>query len=316
MKQQHASARRGTNRAGRWLARAVLVAGGAVAGTAAAWAIGTASASAETAPPALPQDGTAVQQDEQATPVSDAVLGAGDDVLLGSARFAGYAAGAATRVGTGVQSADSVARGQQAAGEVSAAVHEFGQTAVVHPADRLLGSAEQVARQPQDAPRVLGQALTPPQHFLNFLHSKGSGLLKLPALAGAHGDGQGVPAASAIRLAPAAPIPAGPMGPISAALSHAHAATAHADFGDDNGNRRHGTQSDDFPFAPTHGPLAPSGLPYVPGGSAAGGHLDGQLLGMPAGALTLVDAHGIRAVRFGVRHTPVQPGEQPGVTPD
>jgi hypothetical protein len=106
------------------------------------------------------------------------------------------------------------------------------------------------------------------------------------------------------------------MGPIAAALPHGHTTAAHADFREDAGSRQHGGPSDRFPPAPTRGPLAPSGLPFAPGGSVAGGHLDGPLLGVPAGALTLVDAHGVRAVRFGIRHTPVQPGEQPGVTPD
>lgn len=316
MKQQNAAAQRGTARAGRWLARALLVVGGAVAGTAAAWAITTASASAETAPPALPQDGITVQQDEQATPVTDAVLGGSDDVLLGSAQFAGDAAGAAARYGTGAQSPDSIARGQQAADDVTGAVHEFGRTAVVHPAHRILGSAEQITREPQDAPRVIGQALTPPQDFLNFLHPSRSGLVKLPALTGSHSGAKGAPAAPPVELAPVAPAPAGPMGPIAAALPSGHAAAAHPDLRDDSGARRHGAQSDRFPFAPTRGPLVPSGVPFVPGGSVAGGHVDGPLLGVPANALTVVDAHGLRAVRFGIRHTPVQPGSQPGVTPD
>lgn len=316
MKQQNASAQRGTARAGRWLARALLVVGGAVAGTAAAWAISTASASAETAPPALPQDDT-TQQDEQATPVTDAMLGGSDDVLLGTSELAGDTAGTAVRFGTGVQSPDSIARGRQAAGDVRDAMHQFTRQAVVHPAHRLLGSAEQITRKPQDAPRVIGQALTPPQDVLNFLRPSGTGLVKLPAPLGAHSGDQRAPAAAQEQVLPAAaPMPAGPMGPIAAVLPPGHAAATHLDFRDGAGSRQDGARSNRFPFAPTRGPLAPSGVPFGPGGSPAGGHVDGPLLGIPANALTVVDARGLRAVRFGIRHTPVEPGSQPGVTPD
>lgn len=315
MKQQNASAQRGPARAGRWFARALLVVGGAVAGTAVAWAISTASASAETAPPALPQDGT-TQQEEQATPVTDAVLGTTDDVLLGTSELAGHAAGAAARVGTGVQSPDSIARGQQATGDVTDAMREFTRDAVVQPAHRLLGPAEQITRKPQDAPRVISQALTPPPDFLNFLRPSATGLIKLPALAGIHSGDQRTPAALPAEAPAVTPTPAEPMGPIAAVLPEGHTAAAHFDSRDESGSRHHGAPSDRFPFAPTRGPLVPSGVPFGPGGSVAGGHVDGPLLGVPANALTVVDARGLRAVRFGIRHTPVQPGSQPGVTPD
>jgi hypothetical protein len=57
-------------------------------------------------------------------------------------------------------------------------------------------------------------------------------------------------------------------------------------------------------------------LPAVPGGLNTGGHYDASLFGIPAGnwnvANTAVAASGL----FGVRHASVEPGSQPGVTPD
>ncbi|TNC27466.1 hypothetical protein FG385_09130 [Amycolatopsis alkalitolerans] len=302
---------RGPARAGRWLGRALLVVGGAVAGTAAAWAIGTASASAATAPPAPAQDVTS----EQATPVTDAVLGTGDDVLLGTEQLAGDSAGAAVRLGTGVQSPDSIARGAEAAGDVRDAMHQFTQYAVLNPADRLLGSAEQITREPQDAPRVISQALTPPPGFWNFLRPDGSALINLPALPGTHGGGHQHTQVEPPVAVASAPAPAGPMGPVATTLPREQFPAGH--LGSRNEPKRPGgAQPDPFPFDPARGPLAPSGVPSTPGGSAAGGHLDGPLFGVPANAVTVVDASGLRAVRFGLRHTPVQPGAQPGVTPD
>jgi hypothetical protein len=317
VKQQNAVERRGTVRAGRWFVRALLVVGGAVAGTAAAWAIGTASASAETANPALPPEST-TQQDvagAEITPVTDAAMSATDDVLLGASNLTGDAAAAAVRVGT--HPAPDTNRDQQVAGDVRDAVHHFTQDAVLHPAQRVLGSAEQISRKPQNAPKVIGNALTPPQGFLDFLHpTSGTGLIKLPALAGSHESGQHAPIAAPVSENAAAPAPAAPTDPFATVLPGKHAEAFHADSRGDRDSHHHGVRSGQFPFSPTRGPLAPSGFPVAPGGSAAGGHVDGPLLGVPANALTVVDADGLRAVRFDIRHTPVEPGTQPGVAPD
>ena len=314
MKHYSAAEQRGI-RALRWLVRALFVIGSAIAGTAVAWAISTATASAETAHPALSQEDTqTATAGDELTPVTDAAMGASDDVVAGASNLIGDTSAAAVRLGTGDWAPDANSD-RQVAGDVSHAVHEFTGTAVLRPAHRLLGSAEHISRKPQDAPRVLGEALTPPQDFLNFLHpASGTGLVKLPQPPVSHGDSdQRVPvAASSAEHASAA----GPMGPFAHVL---HAQRADFSDVDRHGERdRHsrGGQSGQFPYSPVRGPLAPVGLPLVPGGSAAGGHVDSPLFGIPAAALTLVDTHGERAVRFGIRHTPVQPGEQPGVTPD
>ncbi|KAA9166672.1 hypothetical protein FPZ12_000135 [Amycolatopsis acidicola] len=316
MKQYNAANRRGTARASRWFSRALLVVGGAVAGTAAAWAIGTASASAEvvTTPQA---DSTATQEvpggqvdGDQFTPFTDAAIGASDDVVAGASNLAGDAAGTAVKFGTG-QFRDGVERDQH----VADSVHEFTRTAVLHPAQRLLGSAEHITRKPQDAPKVIGQALTPPKAVLDLLHPSGAKeLIDLPQqLAEKHGGESHAPAVTAPK---AAPVPAAPMGPITTVISSAHNGIQHAGLHFSQQGKDQHVQRGHFPLAPQPGPLAPSGIPFVPNGSTTGGHLDGSLLGVPAHSLTVVDTQRLRALRFGIRHTPVEPGTQPGVTPD
>ena len=316
MKQYGAAEQRGIG-ALRWLVRALFVIGSAVAGTVIAWAISSATASAATAHPALSAEDTqTATAGDELTPVTDATMAATDDVVLGAANFAGDTSAAVVRLGTGDRAPDAE-RDQRVGGTVSDAVHDFASTAVLRPAHRVLGSAEHISRKPQDAPRVIGDALAPSQDFLNFLHpATNAGLIKLSDLQHSHGDSNqdmpvatptpGQAAAAAVEL----------LGPFA---DPQHAPRADTPGSDWHGNRdRHqaGDHSGQFPFSPTRAPLSPAGLPLVPGGSATGGHVDGPLLGVPTGALTLVDTHGERAVRFGIRHTPVQPGEQPGVTPD
>ncbi|GAA5157786.1 MULTISPECIES: hypothetical protein [Amycolatopsis] len=305
MKQQNASAQRGTARARRWLTRALFVVGGAVAGTAAAWAVSTASASAETASPVSGPEAV-VQQDEQAT--------AADATEAERAEHTEF------RLSQGKQvAADALEQSRRITAEVAESVQRFTQRTVVEPARQVVDTAVRVTLEPQSAPRVLSEALTPSHDVLHFLRPAATGeLIKLPGLPGRTDADEQTQASAPAAANPVAPaLPAGPLGPVAAVLPDAHAAAAqHLDARDQSGRQSHATQPDRFPFSPERGPLAPSGLPFGPGGSVTGGHVDGPLFGVPAGPLTVVGATGLRAVRFGIRHTPVQPGEQPGVTPD
>lgn len=114
----------------------------------------------------MPESGqqAAVQQDEHAPAVPDAA-----DVLAGPAEFAAH-----------LQTGDGIAHGRQTAAEVTDAVQRFAQDAVVAPVHEVVDTAVQLTRQPQDAPRVIGQALTPPQDFLHLLRPSGGELIKLP----------------------------------------------------------------------------------------------------------------------------------------
>lgn len=308
MTQQDAAKRRGTARAARWLSRALLTVGGAVAGTAAAWVIGSATASADTALP--PQDSPATVS---VTPVTDAAVAATDDVLGGLSGLVGGAGGAASQFDTGKPPAAATSSDQQAARQATGAVHDFTRNAVLQPAQRLLSPLEQISRQPQDAPRVLGQALTPSTGFLDLLRPQGALIAAQGLPLGQSTDR--TPAASAERndaVAETAPAAVD----VPAVESHADLAYPTVNsYGQQD--RHHAARSEQVPSAPQRAPAAPSGLPFVPGGSATGGHIDGPLLGgVPANGLTVREATGLRAARFASRHTPVQPGTQPGVTPD
>lgn len=339
MKQQLTSEQR-RPRAGRWFARALFVVGGALAGTAAAWAISSGTASADTALPQEPSPVVAVQQDaggqqdtaqqetdllpdQSVTPTTDAVLGAAADGFDATTEFAGRAAGTAVQYGTASApwAADAADRGQQAAGEVKDAVHQFAADAVISPAHRVLGTAEQVARRPQDAPKVIQQAITPPASFLDFLHPGAIGAIALPHLPGSADPSHHIGTPVAMAPAPAAPAaaqvaPAGPMGPVLAGpVAQHHLTKLGLDASAES--RSHGHHKTvKLPQDPAQGPMAPSGVPSAPGGASTGGHLDGPLLGFAAAAPTVVGAHSLRALRTGIRHTPAEPGEQPGVTPD
>lgn len=323
MKRPHTSEQR-RQRAGRWFARALFVFGGAVAGTAAAWAITSATASADSA---LPQD-PARAADRQPTDLrqpdgsimsgTDAVLDATGDVAGTTAEFAGRAAGAAAQHGTSgaARSPEATNRGRQA-GEVREAVHQFARDAVIHPAHRIVGAAEHVAREPQDASRVVQQVIAPSSGFLDLLGPSVGEVIKLPDLRGRGDQHQAKPVTTPPASAPAvaAVAPAGPISPVlDEVVAQHHLRKLGLDASAEG--RSHGLKTVKAPHDPTRRPMAPSGIPPVPGGSTTGGHVDGPLLGVAAGALTAVDADGSRAMRRGIRRTPAEPGEQPGVTPD
>ncbi|TVT13331.1 hypothetical protein FNH05_37700, partial [Amycolatopsis rhizosphaerae] len=260
MTQQNAAKRRGTARAARWLSRALLAVGGAVAGTAAAWAIGSATASADTALPS--QDSSATVS---VTPVTDATVGVGDDVVGGLSGLVGQAA--TTRFDTPDLTATMTRGDQQVARQITGAVHDFTRQAVLHPAERILGALEQISRQPQDTPRVLGEALTPPPGLFDFLRPP-AGLITLPGLplGQVTGDRTTVagtePGADPAEAPSEAGVPASAVVP--AAAGHADPAdTAYLAYppaiGYDQQERHHGERSAQVPPAPKRAPMAPSG---------------------------------------------------------
>ncbi|MDQ0378258.1 hypothetical protein [Amycolatopsis thermophila] len=299
----------------RWLVRALLVIAGAVLGTAAAWLIGDATASAAQLAPA-PAD---VQTgDDDATPFTDRVVAASDDLTWGASDLVGNATATALKYGMAGGPADP-ARGEEAAADMRQTVHSFTRDAVLHPVERTLGTAEHISRKPQDAPQVIGQALAPQQGVTGikkvweFLHPSGKSLIKLPGLTG---DSADQPAALPAPQAP--PVALAVVGPVAKATAGGvrHDAAGVSPSGK-GGDSRHGDQHGGSPYSPLHGPLAPVGVPALPGGATTtGGHIDGLLFGVPAGGPAVRGTDDRTAVRFAFRHTPVQPGEQPGVTPD
>jgi hypothetical protein len=340
-----AAKREGAGRAGRWCSRALVVLGGAIAGTAAAWAVSSAAASADTEPATA-----------DLTPITDAATGSLNDVTGAVAGSTGEAAGTAAHVWDEAachagaaelptMAQDAGPRAGSAGGETAAcaatgddasrfsdeetavgashAVDGLTDGALVHPVERGLGGLEHFMRKPQDARQVIDRTLTPPREVPNvgaavwqFLHprAQGDGLIQLPRVP-AGTDGR-IPATS-----PAAPAANGPAVPAQATLagipaslqSMPTATPVDAQQGDASGDR------DDAPAGtlPVRMPIAPPVAPSAPsGGPSAGGHFDGLLFGASAGSLAAVDNAVIGSVRPGLRFTPFEPGAQPGVTPD
>lgn len=319
MLQTSAATGRGTASAVRWLVRALLVVAGALLGTAAAWLISDATASATQlapAPAADSQSGT-----DEPTPVTDRVVTATDDLTWGASDLVGNATATALKYGMAGGPANP-ARGEEAASDLGQTIHSFTRDAVLRPIDRTLGTAEQLGRKPQDAPQVIGQALTPPPAVRDFggkvwdlLHP--NGVIKLPSLGGLAAGQDERPVAFPAADILTDPAAAAVMGPVAkVAPEGLYTKESKAGQRGSDAGRSHGHQRNEFPYSPLHGPLAPAGVPSVPGGATIGGHIDGLLFGVPAGGPAVRGADDLSAVRIVSRHTPVQPGEQPGVTPD
>jgi hypothetical protein len=316
----------GAKRVGRLVSRALLVLGGAVAGTAAAWLVSGAPASADTV-----EVGTS-----SVTPVTDATAAGLGDVNHGAAHFAGDVAGG-TADAVCHQDAttwsepqrpcgptDTRTLGHEISERVGDSVADLADEAVLSPAQRTLGAFEHIVRKPQDTRQVIAQTIAPApakdfgRHVWQLLDPAGPGdLSPLPVLPG---------------LAPAGPEPvsagaaqtAGPPAVTTVELPAALRAAAlampvglqHDDGTGAAGRSRDGHRDLPSPLAPAQLPAAPA-FPTAPGGTTApGGHLDGLNFGVPFWTTEAVDTAVAAMSRAGLRHSMRTPGEQPGVTPD
>ncbi|MGW5715783.1 hypothetical protein ACWEVP_06430 [Amycolatopsis sp. NPDC003865] len=313
----------GAKRAGRLVSRALLVLGGAVAGTAAAWLVSGAAASADTV-----SDGTV-----SVTPVTDATAGSLGDVNHGTANLAGEAAGGLAEAANCHQDATTWSEPQRSchtdartlehevSERVSDSVADLADDAVLSPAERTLGAVEHIVRQPADTRQVLEETVTPAP-AQDFGHQvwqlldpadRGDLLPQLPGLAPVEqepvttGIGQTTDsvAVTTVEL------------PESVRAALALAKASHQNDGPGAaGSSRDGHRDLPSPLTPAQLPVAPS-VPTAPGGSTApGGHLDGLNFGVPFWTTEAVDSAVAAMSRAGLRTAMRTPGEQPGVTPD
>jgi hypothetical protein len=348
---------RGAIRAGRLASRALLVFGGALAATAAAWAVSSAAASADTG--TIEAGGV----NASVTPVTDATVANLGDVTHGVSSFAGDVAGAAVGAVNSVSACEQDATtwsepgtsrpicaldprdhiggphtdqvrttvDHEVSGHVSDAVADLGQEAVLHPVQRTLGAAEHIARKPEDTRKVIEQAVAPSPATQDF-GSKVWSLLD----PGENGKLVDLPALPASPVEPAAPDsavtaitgdPAQNLG--AAAVSTPDVVPAMFPLAglavtdvpvDGLGvlSHKHHHNLPPAPLGPGQLPMAPPTIPTAPGGgtTAPGGHLDVLNFGVPSWVTAAVDNTVAGSTRAGVRHTPLSPGEQPGVTPD
>jgi hypothetical protein len=294
--------RQGTACAGRWLSRALIVFGGAAAGTALAWAISASTASADQLTPVTDTAAMATRQLSQVVP----------DVV-------GHTVDRSARLATPGHRDGDREHHHRLDSEVRHAVRDLARDTVLDPAENLLGSIARITGQRPEIPRVIDTALAPPKDLLGLLRSGSGQLVKLPAVqlgdqreSGGQRENDTVsldpaesqPAATAVSMASVAPVPFTPVSVIPHNASRIH----H--------EGRPGVLPVSLPNPAPQAPPAPAGLPLIPGGTTAGGHGDGPLFGVPVSTQFAAAADAPRAIRFGVRHLPVQPGSQPGVTPD
>ncbi|HEY2062964.1 MAG TPA: hypothetical protein VGH57_31635 [Amycolatopsis sp.] len=345
---------RGAMRAGRLASRALLVLGGAVAATAAAWAVSSATASADT--------GTAEAGGVSVTPVTDTTVANLGDVTHGVSSFTGDVAGAAVGAVNGVTACEQDATtwsepgtsrpicpldprdhiggphteqvrttDHEVSGRVSDAVADLGQEAVLQPVRRTLGAAEHIARKPEDTRQVIEQTVTPSPETPD-LGSKVWGLLDpnrhgklidLPALPASPVEptpdsaATGTTGDPAQNLGAAAVSTPGALRAMFPLAGLAHTGAPADGLGDSSHHKDHHNLPP-APFSPGQLPMAPPSIPTAPGGgsTAPGGHLDVLNFGVPSWVSAAVDNAVAGSTRAGVRHTPLSPGEQPGVTPD
>ena len=348
-------------RVGRLASRALLVLGGAVAATAAAWAVSSTAASADTTTNTIEAGGVSAG----VTPVTDATVANLGDVTHGVSDFTGEVAGTAVGAVNSVSACEQDATtwsepgtarpicaldprdhiggphtdqvrttvDHEAAGRVSDAVTDLGQDAVLQPVRRTLGAAEHIARKPEDTRQVIEQAVTPSpetQDFgrkvLDLLEPGHTGnLVALPALPVSPVE-PGAPdsAATGITGDPAQNLGAAAVSTTDAVRAmFPLAGLARTDVPADSSGaasheRHHNLPSAPFSPGPGQLPMAPPSIPTAPGGgsTAPGGHLDVLNFGVPSWVTAAVDSAVAGSTRAGVRHTPLSPGNQPGVTPD
>ncbi|WP_206784290.1 hypothetical protein [Amycolatopsis sp. MtRt-6] len=309
----------GANRVGRLVSRALLVLGGAVAGTAAAWLVSGATASADTV-----EVGTA-----SVAPVTDATAGGIGDVDHGVGQFAGDVARAACHQDATTWSEPQAARpcgraaGHEVAERVGDSVTGLADDAVLSPAERTAGALEHIVRKPEDTRQVIEETIAPApatdfgRQVWHLLDPAGHGdLVPLPTFPGLVPGG---PAPVTSDAGQAAVTPAVSTVELPAALRAALASRTGAAYDDVTGaagQSRDGHRDLPSPLTPAQLPAAPA-VPTAPGGTTApGGHLDGFNFGVPFWTTEAVDSAVAAMSRAGLRHSLRTPGEQPGVTPD
>ncbi|GAB3139795.1 hypothetical protein GCM10027258_19460 [Amycolatopsis stemonae] len=284
------------------MSRALLVLGGAVAGTAAAWLVSGATASADTV---------------DVAPITAAATGSLGDVDQGASDATGDVADTSCHQDATTWSAPCArVLGHEVSDRVSDSVSDLAENAVVSPVHRTLGAVEHIVRKPQDTRQVLEQTFTPePAHdVLQLLGPVGDGnLVPLPGIAPAAQEPvtTGVGQTADSVAVQTVELPAS----VRAALAMAKA-SQHDDGTGAAGQSRDGHRDLPSPLTPVQLPSAPS-VPTAPGGSTApGGHLDGLNFGVPFWTTEAVDSAVAAMSRAGLRTAMRTPGEQPGVTPD
>jgi hypothetical protein len=280
----------GVSRAGHWASRVLLVLGGVVAGTATAWMISGASASADSAVP-----------DTGIPPVSDTASTAGLPVITEEASCEQEAT---------AWSVPPVALPEPVAG-----------SPVVRVVRCTLGVAGRVIAKSRTAEQVVKDSLTRSgkapdlgKKVWNLLHSDGEErLVQFLGLPSDQETGQQISGSDAVYPV-TTEVPA-----IAEALPVQHVESVAVVSAPAVTTLVHHDQVDlPATFAPAELPSAPLPVPAVPGtpGPASGAHFDGPAFSVPVWFSAAFDNAKTCIVHVGLRCMPLTPGSQPGVAPD
>jgi hypothetical protein len=299
-----AAERQGVVRPVRWLSRALLVLGGVAAGTAAAWAVSGASASADS------MEAPTAGETASITPVTDATAAGLRDATHAAAQFAGDTSGVAAAAWHGavcqqdatswsIPSSESGLRptapgcsardkiggplrehrahrviDEEVSHRVHGAVSDLADNAVIHPVERTLGAVEHIATKPEDAPQVIKDSLAPSpdlgKKVWDLLNQgETGGLLPLPTLPlipAEPGTGPEIPEIPQ-NLGDAVDNAKPAIVELPGAAEAQRASRLAGDAAGTTKNSSLHSDKGDFPtpFAPAGLPVAPLSAPTVPG---------------------------------------------------
>lgn len=309
----------GAGLARRWLSRALLITGGAVAATAAAWAVSTATASADPVALDEPVAAKSSQQGKSGGPLS--LTGVASDVLEPAHLPVETRplTGGVDPVDAAVRSVGEAAR--SGVGETEDSLRQLWEQRVAAPVDRTVDSIGKLVPATPGAQELGGDLL----HILDPAEGALSALPGLPGLAGA--DQQvGTP----VKGGPATnahPGPATATGGEDRAAKDGKDAEAQRPAFSELAQRPDSGGTTEAATVRPGGGSAPVGngdwpgqhpttMPAPFGGSTGGAHIDGSLHGIAARGVPSLDDTIVGSALAGIRYSPIQPGTQPGVTPD
>lgn len=320
MQQHVVDERNGARRAGRWCTRALMVLGGAVAGTAAAWALSTSPASASVENTVDPADPVVQTAAEPAGDLSGHFTG---DLAPGAETAP------ATEDGTAdAEHADSADSAGQREDHPARDAIDDARDSIHKPVEGTVRTLAHVLTEPADTPQMMRDALRPPERWQEFGQQVWDyfqpdvpgDLIPQPSLPTGGTQHTEAPSTQPDVAALTPDTQSVQPPPSDAAASHGTSTDVAGTWsawssGDDLSDTTVDHGRSDVPAAPLQLPIVPLSTPHAPG-TGGGGHVDALQLGVPNAGPAAVDPSVAAAVRYGVQHLLLRPQPQPGVSPD
>ncbi|MEU3272220.1 hypothetical protein ABZ639_15365 [Saccharomonospora sp. NPDC006951] len=309
----------GAGLARRWLSRALLITGGAVAVTAAAWAVSTAAASAEPVASGTPASAEPNHHEEPLSLSGAAVHGidvASKVLDPAGTRPPTVGKDAVDNAVTAVRAVGAAASGTGERGETGDSPGRLWERHVAAPVDRAVGSVGELVVSPPEGHQFGGDLL----HILDPAEEALSPVLReltgteqqvgTPVKGGPATNAD--PKPSAAEVGDAAAKAGKTLRPAPTQFAQRQVS---GDPSEPAGTVRHGGGSGPAGNGDWPG-QHPTTMPAPLGGSTGGGHIDGSLYGVAARGVPAFDNTITGSALTANRYSPIQPGTQPGVTPD